>query len=79
MKLLYFYWKQILFHRNPPQLMNDIVNENQFTIATEYEINKPEIHKIDSIFDNCIRDCPNKYFQTFEGKCVYDIKHTYKH
>ena len=32
--------------------------------------------KIDSIFDNCIRDCHNQYFHTFEYKCVYDIKIT---
>ena len=29
---------------------------------------------MDSKIDNCIRDCHNKYFHTFEYKCVYDIE-----
>ena len=33
-------------------------------------------HKIDSIIDNCIRDCNNKYFHTFDHICVCDIKLT---
>ena len=52
------------------------MNENQLTLVKEYEFNKPLIHKIDSVFDNCIRDCHNKYFHTFEYKYVYDIKLT---
>ena len=48
------------------------MNENQLTIVKEYEYYKPDIHKIDSLIDNCIRDCHNKYFHTFEYKCVYD-------
>ena len=31
---------------------------------------------IDSIFDNCIRDCSNKYFHTFDHICLYVIKPT---
>ena len=46
------------------------------TIVKEYEFDKPLIHKIDSINDDCIRDCHNKHFHTFEQKCVYDIKLT---
>ena len=30
--------------------------------------------KIDSIIDNCYRDCHNKYFHTFTYSCIYDIK-----
>ena len=30
--------------------------------------------KIDSIFDNVIRDCRNESFHTFEYKCIYDKK-----
>ena len=33
------------------------MNKTQLTIAKEYEFNKPLIHKIDSRFDNCSRDC----------------------
>ena len=56
--------------------MNGIMNENQLTIVKEYEFDKPPIQKIDSIIDNCYRDCHNKYFHTFEFKCVYNIKLT---
>ena len=44
--------------------MNGTMNENQnqLTIVKQYEIIKPLIHKIDSIIDNCIRDCHNKFF-----------------
>ena len=48
--------------------MNGIMNENQLTIVKEYEIIEPLIHKIDSMIDNCISDCHNKYFQIFEYK-----------
>ena len=56
--------------------MTDILNENQLTIMKGYEFKKPFSHKIDSNFDNCIRDCHNKSYHTFEYKCVYDIKLT---
>ena len=52
------------------------MNENQLTIVKEYEFDKPLIQKIDSIIDNCYRDCHKKYFHTFEYKCEYDIKLT---
>ena len=57
--------------------MNGLINENQLTIVKEYESEKkPATHKIDSIIDNCIRDCHNKHFHTFKYKCVYDINLT---
>ena len=44
--------------------MNGIItNENQLTIVKEYEFDEPPIHKIDSISDNCIRDCHKKIFR----------------
>ena len=49
------------------------MNENQLTIVKEHEFDKPLIHEIDSIIDNCYRDCYNKYFHTFESKCAYGI------
>ena len=52
------------------------MNENQLTVAKEYEIIKPLIHKTDFIIDNCIRGCHTKYFHTFDHICVYDIKLT---
>ena len=44
--------------------MNGIVNKNQVNIAREYEFDKPLIHNIDSINDNCFRDCHIIYIQT---------------
>ena len=38
--------------------MNGITKEN--VIVKDYELDEPLIHKIDSIIDNCIRDCHNK-------------------
>ena len=51
-----------------------MTNGNQLTIVNEYELDKPLIYKIDSIFDNCIRGCHNKNLHASEYKCVYDIK-----
>ena len=36
------------------------MSENQLTIVRELEFKKTLIHKIQSIIDNCIRDCQNK-------------------
>ena len=52
------------------------MNENQLTIVKEYEFDKPLIQKIDSIIDNCYRDCYSKYYHTFENKCEYDFNFT---
>ena len=52
------------------------MNKNQLTIVKEYIFDNPLIHKIDSIIDNCYRDCHKKYFHTFENDCTYDIKLT---
>ena len=49
---------------------------NEKVIVEEYEFDKPLIHKLVSINDNCIRDCHNKNFHTFEYKCEHDIKLT---
>ena len=56
--------------------MNGIMNENQLTIVKEYKFNNPLIQKIDSIIDNCIRDCHNKYFHTFDFICEYNLNFT---
>ena len=52
------------------------MNENRLTIVKNYEFDKPLIHKVDSIIDNCIRGCHNKYFFMFENKCVYEFQLT---
>ena len=46
--------------------MNGVMNENRLTIVEEYEFDKPLILKIDSIIDEVIRDCLNKYVHTFD-------------
>ena len=50
------------------------MNENELYVVKEYKFDNPLITKIDSIFDNCYRDCHNKYFHTFRYVCIYDIK-----
>ena len=54
--------------------MNGITKEN--VIVKEYEIDNPLIQKIDSINDNCIRDCHIKYFHTFDHICEYNLNFT---
>ena len=49
---------------------------NAIVIVREYEFDKPLIQKIDSLIDNCIRDCHNKYFHTFNHICEYDLNFT---
>ena len=52
------------------------MTENELYLVKEYNFDDPLIKKIDSLIDNSIRDCHNKYFHTFEFKCVYNIKLT---
>ena len=54
--------------------MNGVLNEN--VIVKKYEFDNPLIQKIDSIIDNSIRDCHNKYFHTFDHVCEYDLNFT---
>ena len=53
--------------------MSGIMNQNQLTIVEEYEFENPSIQKIDSLIDNSIRDCHNKYFHTFDHICEYNL------
>ena len=52
--------------------MNGILNEN--TVVKEYDFNKPDIHEIDFLLDDIIKDRRNRYFHTFGYRLVYDIK-----
>ena len=56
--------------------MNGITNENQLTFVKEYKLNNPLIQKIDSLIDNSIRDCHNKYFHTIDHICEYNLNFT---
>ena len=50
------------------------MNEN--VIVKEYELNIPLFLKIDSLNDNCIRDCHIKFFHTFDHINVYNFNLT---
>ena len=50
--------------------MIGIMNENN--IVKYYKVNTPLIQKTASLIDNCIRDCHDKYFQTFDDICESD-------
>ena len=56
--------------------MNEIINENKLFVVKEYEFDKTDIHEIDYLLDDAIKDCRRNYFQTFEYKLVYDINFT---
>ena len=45
---------------------------NEIVTVKEYEFVKPLFQKIDSLIDNCVRDCHKKYFHTFDHICEYD-------
>ena len=57
--------------------MIGITNENHLTVVREYEFVEPAFNTIDSIIDNCYRDCHNKYYHTFKYECIYDLNFTY--
>ena len=56
--------------------MNEIINENKLFVVKEYEFDKTDIHEIDYLLDDVIKDCRRNYFHTFEYKLVYDINFT---
>ena len=56
--------------------MDGIMDENQLTVVKEYKLDNPLIQKVDSLIDNSIRDCHNKYFHTFDHICEYDSNFT---
>ena len=53
--------------------MNEIINENKLFVVKEYEFDKTDIHKIDDILDDVIKDCRKKYFHSFEYRIIYDL------
>ena len=58
--------------------MNEIINENKLFVVKEYEFDKKDIHEIDYLLDDVIKDYRRKYFHTFEYKLVHDINFTNK-
>ena len=53
--------------------MNEIINENKLFVVKEYEFDKTDIHKIDYILNDVIKDCRKKYFHSFEYRIIYDL------
>ena len=56
--------------------MNEIINKNKLFVVKEYEFDKKDIHEIEYLLDDVIKDCRRNYFHTFEYKPVYDINFT---
>ena len=52
------------------------MNENELYVVKKYRFDNPLITNIDSIIDNCYRDCHNNLFHTFRYVYIYDIKLT---
>ena len=50
--------------------MNGVLNEN--AVVKEFVFNKRDVHEIDYLLDDFIKDCRGKYFHTFENGLVYD-------
>ena len=49
---------------------------NEKVIVKEHEFKNPLIQKIGSLIDNCIRDCHDQYFHTFDHICEYVLNFT---
>ena len=56
--------------------MDGLMNKKQLTIVKGYKFDKPLIQRIDSLIENSIRDCHDKYFHTFDHICEYDLNFT---
>ena len=56
--------------------MNGIFDENG--VFKKYEFHRPLLSEIDSIIDNCKRDCYYKYYQTHKMTLEYKINFTSK-
>ncbi len=56
--------------------MNEIIDENKLFVVKEYKFGGKDIHEIDYILDDVIKDCRRNYFHTFEYKLFYDINFT---
>ena len=52
--------------------MDEIINKTDLFFVKEYKFDKKDIHEIDYILDDVIKDCTN-FFHIFDYKLVYDI------
>ena len=51
-------------------------NDIFFFFLMNYDGFKPEIYEVNYMLNDSVRGCRNKYFHTFEYRCVYDINFT---
>ena len=63
-QVIYFSGKEFLIQGKPLYKMNGMLKES--TVVKEYDFNKPDIHEIEDLFADIIKDCRNKYFHTLE-------------
>ena len=56
--------------------MNEIIDENKLFVVKEYKFGGKDIHEIDYILDDVIKNCRRNYFHTFEYKLFYDNNFT---
>ena len=56
--------------------MDTLTKKNQLSFVKEYKFDKTDIHEMDYLLDDVIKDCRRNYFHTFEYKLVYDINFT---
>ena len=56
--------------------MDEIINKNKLFVVKEYKFGNKDIHEIDYILDDVIKDCSRNCFHTFEYKLVYNINFT---
>ena len=55
---------------------NSHIHKKEYGIvARKYEFVRPKIDKMNYILKDTIKECKKKCFQSFENKCVHDIKY----
>ena len=52
------------------------MNGNELYVVKKFIFDNPYIQKVDSLIDNSIGDCHNKYFHTFDHICEYNLYFT---
>ena len=46
------------------------MNQNELYVVKDYKFENPLITDIDSLIDNCSRDCHIIYFHNFKYECI---------
>ena len=48
--------------------------EKHGTVNKEYDSSNPKTDEVNYVLNDTIKSCKDKYFHSFEYRCVYDIK-----